>query len=483
MTDDKRNPLPLSAAADYRPFDPEKARALLNGERDGFDAKIVVLDDDPTGVQTVHDIPVYTDWSGETLKEAFAQDDRMFFILTNSRSFSAEETKAAHQEIARAVVEASKDSQKGFFLISRGDSTLRGHYPLETDTLMDTVEALTDIRYDGEILCPFFPEGGRYTIGNVHYVKEGAQLTPAAATEFAGDRTFGYRHSDLTEYIEEKSKGRIPAASCLTISLEELSAGDVDEIERKLLLSRNRQRIVVNAVSYTDLEVFCTALCRAARAGKHFMARSAAALPKVLGFVEDRPLLTREEFLKAAGNPEKTVGGIVIVGSHVKKTSDQLAELWKSQAKLRFLEFHVNRFFQEGGLEKEVEETLAAAQEAILEGVTAVVYTSRQLLAPEHADKEQLLAASVEISRALTSIVAKLTVKPFFILAKGGITSSDVGTKGLSVKKAMVMGQIKAGIPVWLTGPESKFPNTPYIIFPGNVGEVSTLREIVEELS
>ena len=171
------------------------------------------------------------------------------------------------------------------------------------------------------------------------------------------------------------------------------------------------------------------------------------------------------------------------MGSHVKKTSDQLAELWKSQAKLRFLEFHVNRFFQEGGLEKEVEETLAAAQEAILEGVTAVVYTSRQLLAPEHADKEQLLAASVEISRALTSIVAKLTVKPFFILAKGGITSSDVGTKGLSVKKAMVMGQIKAGIPVWLTGPESKFPNTPYIIFPGNVGEVSTLREIVEELS
>ena len=90
--------------------------------------------------------------------------------------------------------------------------------------------------------------------------------------------------------------------------------------------------------------------------------------------------------------------------------------------------------------------------------------------------------ASVHISDALTSIIRLLTVKPRFIIAKGGITSSDVGTKGLLVKKALVMGQIKKGIPVWLTGAESKFPDTPYIIFPGNVGEVNTLREIVEEL-
>ena len=68
-------------------------------------------------------------------------------------------------------------------------------------------------------------------------------------------------------------------------------------------------------------------------------------------------------------------------------------------------------------------------------------------------------------------------------LFSGGITSSDVGTKALGVKRALVMGQIRPGIPVWKTGPESRFPDTPYVIFPGNVGEDSTLRECVEVLT
>ena len=138
--------------------------------------------------------------------------------------------------------------------------------------------------------------------------------------------------------------------------------------------------------------------------------------------------------------------------------------------------------FEENGLEKEVERTVKAAEEKILSGRTVVIYTSRQLLAPENMTPEEKLHISVKISNAVTSIIGKLSVKPKFIIAKGGITSSDVGTKALRVKKARVMGQVKKGIPVWMTGEESKFPGMPYIIFPGNVGEVSTLKEIVEEL-
>ena len=76
-----------------------------------------------------------------------------------------------------------------------------------------------------------------------------------------------------------------------------------------------------------------------------------------------------------------------------------------------------------------------------------------------------------------------MTVTPAFVIAKGGITSSDVGTKALAVKRANVLGQIRPGIPVWQTGEESKFPQTPYVIFPGNVGENTTLREAVEVLT
>jgi uncharacterized protein YgbK (DUF1537 family) len=73
-------------------------------------------------------------------------------------------------------------------------------------------------------------------------------------------------------------------------------------------------------------------------------------------------------------------------------------------------------------------------------------------------------------------------VRPGFIIAKGGITASDVGTKALRVRRATVMGQIKPGVPVWMTDSGSKFPHMPYVIFPGNVGETATLREAVENL-
>ena len=114
---------------------------------------------------------------------------------------------------------------------------------------------------------------------------------------------------------------------------------------------------------------------------------------------------------------------------------------------------------------------------------TAVVYTSRQLLSPEGMTKEEMLRLSVDISDAVTSVVTGLRCRPSFLIAKGGITSSDVGTRALQVHRALVMGQIQPGIPVWKTGPESKFPGLPYIIFPGNVGETDTLKKIVELLA
>ena len=154
----------------------------------------------------------------------------------------------------------------------------------------------------------------------------------------------------------------------------------------------------------------------------------------------------------------------------------------KSEKDILFLEFLVDRYFTVEGLSGEVERVLTIAQSYIQLGRTVVIYTSRKLMVPDTADKDKILKLSVEISDALTSIVSRLQLKPKFIIAKGGITSSDVATKGLGIKKARVMGQIQKGIPVWMTGNESKFPNMPYIIFPGNVGDVTTLQEIVEEL-
>ena len=89
---------------------------------------------------------------------------------------------------------------------------------------------------------------------------------------------------------------------------------------------------------------------------------------------------------------------------------------------------------------------------------------------------------SVRISEAVQSVVGNLQITPAFIIAKGGITSSDVGVKALGVRRALVLGQIQPGVPVWRTGPESKFPGMTYVIFPGNVGEERTLRDAVSTL-
>ena len=469
--------IPFWTAVERDRTDTDKAEVLLSQAMEGFHKKLVVLDDDPTGVQTVHDVSVYTDWEEESIRKGFEEKEAMFFILTNSRSFSVEETTKVHQDIAARVAKVARELGQDFMIISRGDSTLRGHYPLETQLLADDLTKNEGVVIDGEIICPFFPEGGRYTMDNIHYVKEQDNLVPAGMTEFAKDKTFGYKSSDLTEYVEEKTEGKYHKEDCITISLDELNALDVQGVKVKLMTAKDMAKIIVNAVSYADLKVFCAALVLAMKEGKHYMARTAAAFTKVMGRISDQPLLGREQLEGDTRN-----GGIVLIGSHVKKTTDQLNCLKELDGQVDFMEFQVNTVFEENGLEKEVEKTVKAAEEKILSGRTVVIYTSRQLLAPENMTPEEKLHISVKISNAVTSIIGKLSVKPKFIIAKGGITSSDVGTKALRVKKARVMGQVKKGIPVWITGEESKFPGMPYIIFPGNVGEVSTLKEIVEEL-
>ena len=446
---------------------------LLREQYDRFDGKIVVLDDDPTGSQTVHDIYVYTDWKQETLNEAFASNDKLFYILTNSRSFTAKQTEEEHRKIAGAILDASRKTGKDFLVISRSDSTLRGHYPLETEVLRDALGK--DI--DGEVLCPFFPEGGRFTIGDIHYVKQGDTLVPAAETEFAKDATFGYTKSDLKEYVEEKTGGAYKAEDVISIGLDELRAQDVDTVVEKLMSAHDFGKIVVNSESYDDLKVFCYALYLAMREGRRYLFRSAAGLVKTLACIDTKPYLTRDDLVTDA----KEKGGLILIGSHMQKTTAQLEELRKIPG-IDFIEFDSDLVLEPEAFAAETARVQKQIDSDVESGTTVCFYTKRNVLLLENDTKEAALLRSVAISDAVQSFAANLKTKPAFIIAKGGITSSDVGVKALKVRKALVLGQAAAGIPVWRTGPDSRFPGLAYVIFPGNVGTQTTLREIVEEL-
>lgn len=461
----------------YPKVDIAAVQALLEEKCREDRHKIIVLDDDPTGVQTVHDISVYTDWSYDSIKRGFEEKGKLFYILTNSRGFTVEQTTRAHLEIGETAAKVSEETGIDYVIVSRGDSTLRGHYPLETELLARAEEKHRSRAVDGEIICPYFKEGGRFTIGNVHYVKYGNELVPAGETEFAQDKTFGYHCSNLKDYVEEKTGGRYPAREVLDISLEELRSLDYSAITDKLLALHDFGKIVVNAVDACDLKVFCIALYDAMKQGRRFMFRTAAGFVKEFGAVSDRPLLSREEMV--AG--DRKTGGIIVVGSHTKKTTSQLEEL-KAVPGIRFLEFNSDLVLDEEKFQEEIQSVVRREEELLEQGVTVAVYTKRKLLSLENDSPEAALTRSVKISDAVQSLVGGLKVTPGFVVAKGGITSSDVGTKALKVKKATVLGQVRPGIPVWRTGAESRFPGIPYVIFPGNVGEAETLKETVEIL-
>ena len=458
-------------------YDKITVDALLQEEVQKNNRKIVVLDDDPTGVQTVHAVSVYTRWDKESITAGFLEENSLFYILTNSRSLSARETEILHRTVTETIVTVSQELKRDFLLISRSDSTLRGHYPLETETIREVIESELKYKIDGEILCFFFKEGGRFTVDNIHYVQYGNDLIPAGQTEFAQDKTFGYNSSDLRNYIEEKTTGRCKACDIVSISLDDLRTLQFEKIETQLMNIRNFQRIVVNAVDAFDVKVFCIAVYRAIARGKKFIFRSAAALVKEMGGITDRPLLTRKELSTQNNN----CAGLVIVGSHTQKTTEQLYTLLHT-GKATAIPFDSDLVLKKELLQHEIERVTNEAEKSMKAGKTAVVFTKRELLSVANDTKEAALQRSVEISYALQSIVSRLCKKPAFIIAKGGITSSDIGTKALGVRRATVMGQLCPGVPVWQLGPESAFPGIPYVIFPGNVGGINTLNEAHEKL-
>jgi len=390
--------------------------------------------------------------------------------------FTRQQTEEAHREIGRNIFEVSRKLNRDFIIISRSDSTLRGHFPLETEVLKETLESCGYRKIHGEVIFPFFMEGGRYTAENIHYVLENGILVPAGETEFAQDKTFGYKESHLGKWIEEKSMGAYRAQDVTYISLESLRNFDIDFIVSQLMDVDNFNKVVVNAFDYIDVKIFTIALLEAMERGRNFLFRSAACFTKVIGGIPDKPLLTWGE-LVSPGGP----GGLIIAASHVRKTTEQLEQLKKCKY-VEMIEFNQHLITDPDMIDKEINRVSSLCMNIISGGQTAAVYTRRERFDLGTGNREEELMVSVKISDAVTEIVRQLKVRPSFIIAKGGITSSDIGVKGLGVKKALVAGQISPGIPVWITGKESKFPGLPYIIFPGNVGNPETLREITEKL-
>jgi uncharacterized protein YgbK (DUF1537 family) len=435
---------------------------------------LVALDDDPTGTQTCHDVTVLTAWDTGRLISEFlnTKPGGGFFILTNSRALHPGPARSLIAEICDNLKAASTATGQPFEMVLRGDSTLRGHFPLEAEAAEDILGAS-----DAWLLCPFFLQGGRYTIDDVHYVAESDTLVPAAQTPFAQDATFGYKSSNLRQYVIEKSKGTIPAHKITSISLDTIRSGPdaSDTVLAQLMSLEKGTVVIINAAAEEDIDVVILAVLKASSSGKRFLYRTGAAFVSArLGIAPIPPILAKQLEL----SPD--VGGLIIAGSYVPKTTAQLAVLrTNSGNNLTSVVIDVRELLRSKEMAKaEIAKAIDIAGREIMQGQDVLVMTSRELILGE--GEAESLDIGATVAEALVSFLVNLNAKPRYIIAKGGITSSDMATKGLRMRRAIIIGQAAPGVPLWRCEEKSaKWPGLPYVVFPGNVGSNETLYQVV----
>ncbi|HEY9800255.1 MAG TPA: four-carbon acid sugar kinase family protein [Leptolyngbyaceae cyanobacterium] len=433
--------------------------------------KIIVLDDDPTGSQTVHSCLLLMRWDVETLRTGLRDDAPIFFILTNTRALTPESAASVTKEVCQNLkVALAAEGVEDFLVVSRSDSTLRGHYPIETDAIAQELGP-----FDAHFLVPAFFEGGRITRDSIHYLIIDGVPTPVHETEFARDSVFAYHHSYLPKYVEEKTQGKIPAESVERFLLDDIRQGS---LERLLQLTDNHCA-VVDGETQADLNRFAVDVLAAASQGKRFLFRSAASILTALAALPPQPVAAENmaEYVRK-GKP-----GAVIVGSHVKKTTQQLAELLQLEGTVG-IEVNVSRLLDE---QADTATILLAEIKAIVEEVhqslkTPVVYTSRQELT--FKDVKTRLDFGIKVSSLLMDIVRNLPSDIGFLISKGGITSNDVLSTGLDLTSARLLGQILPGCSMVLTSSNHpQFPDLPVVLFPGNVGDTNALGKVYQILT
>jgi uncharacterized protein YgbK (DUF1537 family) len=368
---------------------------------------------------------------------------------------------------------------------------LRGYFPLETDVLAEELAA-RGIVVDGVIVCPSYVEPGRLTVDSVHWARIAEGMIPVSHSEFAKDASFGYRNSDLRDWVEEKTAGRIPREEVATITLTDIRVGGPERVYEILVDLHNGQPVVVDTVEDADQQVVVLALLRAEAAGKNFIYRIGPSFVRARTGQRATPPVDAQRLRKifSAQSPDPdetrpaTKHGLIAVGSHVGLTTRQLDQL-RDRGKIIELELDVQTLLDDSARDRHVNDVAGQAA-TVLRNNDAdsdiVIRTSRTLVTGSDAASSLVIARTV--SAALVGTVREIVnqIRPSFVLAKGGITSSDTATEGLGIRRAWCRGTMLPGIiSLWepVTGLAQGIP---YIVFAGNVGDDDALAAVVDTL-
>lgn len=418
----------------------------------------IVLDDDPTGVQALRDVPVVLDWSPPDLTWALAQRRPSIHLMTNVRALPAAQAERVTHAAASAALGAAPDAR----LILRGDSTLRGHLGEEYRAIRRATDAS---RPPVLLLVPALPAAQRVTLGGIHWVGTDRRRVALSETEYARDGAFAYRSARLLDWAQERSGGELAAADGTELQIEQLRAEGAPAVCRQILAAAGSGRPAAcapDAETLEDLRLIATGLKAAERAGAPVLVRCAPAFAGVLSG-------TLADGLVDA--PRRGDRGLLIVcGSYVSATTAQLEHL-RGRTGLEAIEPDVEALASTRATAEVTRVAALATAELDAHGA-ALVATPRERPASLTG-----LGAGQRIARGLADVVAALEVPPDVVIAKGGITSHVVLADGLGVHRAMVAGPVAPGVSLWRV--RARAQAVAYLVFPGNVGEADHLTRIV----
>ena len=456
-----------------------------------------VLDDDPTGSQAVHGVEVVTVLEEDAYQAALAGPAGTCFVLTNTRSLGEPAAARLNTLAARGLLTVARRRGARMQLISRSDSTLRGHVMAEVAALQAVRREMAGGGYDGVLLVPAFLEAGRLTAADIHWARTGPGLVPVGETEFARDPAFGYTVSDLRDFVADRSGGTIGRDDVASIGLTDIRLGGPSRVRELLAGARDGQWVVVNGTEYSDLEAVACGVLLAERAGQSFLFRTGPSFVRALCGLGPRAPLRGGEIWP---NGRRGGHGLIVAGSHTGRTNRQLAAL-RARGGTIGIELDVPAIMSGSG------DVVAAAAQQVAGSLghsDVLLYTSRTVVAGSaNADGAGAdgagadgagadgagadgLAVARRVSDALARTVhAALAAKPAWVIAKGGITSHDVARHGLGIRRATVAGQLFPGL-ISVFRPIDAAPEAvgvPYVVFAGNVGDDGTLAQVVAILN
>lgn len=445
---------------------------------------IVVLDDDPTGTQSVAEVPVLLTWGVEDFEWALAQGSGAVYVMTNTRSLPPSEAREVVTEIVVAAERAAAEADVALVFVSRSDSTLRSHFPLECAVVRDQLE-----RAGGQVdllaLVPAFPEAGRVTVGGVHYVRVDGDYLPSSRSEFASDATFGYRSSHLAQWVEERTGGRVPAEDVDVVGLGVVRGPRQNLVDRLLSLPRGAVA-AFDATAEEDLLAVAAALVVVEQRGRTVLYQVGPPFMRArLGQERREPVCAQDIERAAQGGVSvapQACGGLVVVGSHVALTTAQLAALdARGGPGATAVEIEVEQVLDPALRAACLDDVCARTVDGLRNG-RVVLRTSRLLCRTEDAQESLTISRAVSdaVVEAVRRVLAEIT--PRYVVAKGGITSSDVALRGLGMTRAWCVGSMLPGIVSLWVAHDGLAAGLPYVVFPGNVGDKDSLATVVETL-